>query len=142
MSDPRPGTSTKDLNALCPCVRRLFLDVYEAMKLREIPLSVIETARDLERQRYYKLIGSSKTLKSSHLPQPPNGKSLAVDAAPKSVLLLKNWGAPLKKGAPPHPDWLAYTAEARSAGLLCGADWAGQDQGWDYPHVYLTACRC
>lgn len=140
MSDPRPGTSSRDLNRLCPCVRSRFIDLAGVPGLK---LVVIETLRDLERQAYYVEIGVSRTLKSGHLAQPPNGLSLAVDAVPKDLLKLKNWGGPLKKGAPPHELWLLYTDMARKNELLCGADWnGGPDTGWDWPHVYLKKCLC
>jgi hypothetical protein len=110
-------------------VRTLFLDLCGAIGF---PLAVIETRRDLERQRYYKAHGVSRTLKSSHLPQEPNGLSLAVDVCPKPYLVIKGW-------APGAPLWLELTEAARDLGLACGADWATFK---DWPHLYLPKCAC
>jgi hypothetical protein len=100
-----------------------------------VSLILVETWRDYPRQVYYVAHGVSRTMNSKHLPQPPNGLSLAVDAVPVRVLSLKGW-------APGHEDWLVYTAAARAQGLECGGDWAGKDKGWDWPHLQLKECLC
>lgn len=130
-----PGYATTDPMKLCPCARSKYLDLVEVCHGQGLKLLLIETMRDIVRQQYYREHGVSKTLRSSHLPQQPFELSLAVDACPKALLEFKNW-------APGHPLWLVYTAAARTVGLKCGADWLGQDKGWDWPHVYLDKCQC
>lgn len=127
-----PGTVSTDPMRLCACVRSRFMDVVESCFLDGVKLVIIETARDAARQAYYVAEGVSKTLNSLHLPQPPFGLSLAVDAAPQSVLAMKYW-------APWHADWKTYGAAAKAVGLEWGADWVSFK---DYPHVQLRKCAC
>jgi peptidoglycan L-alanyl-D-glutamate endopeptidase CwlK len=95
-------------------------------------LQIIETMRDLERQRYYVKIGASQTLQSKHLPQAPNNLSLAIDCCPVEYLAVKGWasGGDL---------WDAYGIAMVSAGLLWGGNWR---TFVDKPHVYLDECVC
>lgn len=130
-----PGHSTTDPTKLCPCVQERYEDVRAGCEQQGFRVVTIETLRDLERQHYYLSIGVSKTLKSLHLPQPPNQLALAVDACPEPYLKVKGW-------APGADLWLKYTALARAAGLECGADWRGKDRGWDWPHLQLPVCLC
>lgn len=130
-----PGFATTDPLKLCPCIREKYIALIEACRNLGVKIVPIETFRDVIRQKYYVEHKLSKTMKSKHLPQPPNGLSLAVDAAPKDVLALKGW-------APGHVSWLIYTEQARALGLECGADWAGFNKGWDWPHVQLSSCQC
>lgn len=127
-----PGWATRDPLQLCPCIRVRWLDFATECKAREIPILLIETARDLERQRYYKSIGVSRTLKSMHLPQPPNGLSLAFDVCPREYLRVKGW-------SPGGQLWPILSEVGADVGLLWGGDW----RGWkDLPHFYRERCSC
>lgn len=127
-----PGWATKDPLALCPCVRSRFLDLVERAKAVGIELVVIETARDLNRQRWYKAHGLSQTLNSYHLQQPPGGKSRAFDVCPRAYLRTKQWN-------PGGSMWERLGEIGRALGLEWGGDW----DGWkDRPHFQLTACQC
>jgi len=127
--DKTPGWSTHLLSKLCPCVRIRWSGLVSAVPFA---LTLIETMRDFERQRYYKRIGVSRTLKSLHLPQPPHGLSLAFDCCPSEYLRTKRWN-------PGGVLWEALHARASDFGLLWGGNWLG----WkDRPHFYLEACRC
>ena len=124
-----PGWATRDPLKLCPCVRSRWLDFAERAPA---PLVLIETLRDLERQRYYYNSRVSRTLKSKHLPQPPNGLSLAFDTCPREYLRLKGW-------APDGGLWYALG----SVGLALGLHWGGSWTRFpDRPHFYLTSCAC
>ena len=110
-------------------------------------LQVIETARDLERQREYVRLGVSRTLESRHLapggaiPARPSGaRVLACDLAPSFVLGLPKWD-------PDNPAWTTFGEIALDAGLKWGGDWDSTPgrapyDGWDSPHVYLEECKC
>lgn len=117
---------------LCPCIRAKYLRFYEEAKVQGIKLTTIETQRDLERQIYYKQIGSSRTLKSYHLPHPPLGLSLAFDVCPTEYLKIKYWN-------PGGELWEKLGVIGRTLGLGWGGDW----QGWkDRPHFDLHECEC
>lgn len=129
-----PGWATRDPLKLCPCVRERWRDFATECKAREIPILLIETARDIARQRYYKSIGVSRTLKSMHLPQPPNGLSLAFDACPREYLRVKGW-------SPGGLLWprLGRIGREGSLRLLWGGDWRTFP---DLAHWYLERCLC
>jgi len=150
------GWSTRDLAALCPCVRHKVEGLLELFLHRTggASLQVIETARDIERQRHYVEIGASKpgTLedgpyRGKHLTR--NGavplditlaRVLACDVAPKSYLTLPYWD-------PEGRRWGVLGDIALSLGLKWGGDWDRTPgrrpyNGWDFPHVYLEACEC
>lgn len=126
-----PGTASRDPLRLCPCIRARFLDLAEQAKASGIALAVIETARDAERQAHYRRIGTSRTLKSLHLPQPPHGLSLAFDVAPKDYLRDKGWN-------PGGELWDRLGEIGRALGLEWGGDWDWQD----CPHFQLKRCLC
>lgn len=149
------GWSTRDLKALCPCVRERVHAVMELFLHRTAThLQVIETARDLERQRHYVDIGVSKP--GSLIAGPHRGKHLtrdglvpqvieaarvlACDMAPQRYLSLPHWN-------PEGHFWGVYGELALARGLLWGGDWDDTPgrrpfNGWDFPHVYLQQCQC
>ncbi len=121
-----PGWSTKKVSYLCPCIAEKLAAMQEKAGF---PLSIIETARDMERQEHYKKIGASKTLRSRHLLL-PSGKCLAFDIAPSEYLEIKGWN-------PKGPLWKQLGALGEAEGLEWGGSW-----GWDSPHFELAACQC
>ena len=80
--------------------------------------TVICTLRDEAEQAANVAHGVSWTLKSKHLPQPPDGKSLAIDLAPRDYLGLKYWN-------PTGPLWWAIAEAAVALGIRSGMDWHG-----------------
>jgi len=127
-----PGWATKNLRLLCPCVRALCVELVGTAKVHGIRVAVVETLRDLPRQRYYAETGVSRTLASPHLPQPPNQLSLAFDLVPREYLPMKLWN-------PGGELWTRLGALAGDLGLMWGGDW----RRWkDRPHFYLDRCRC
>ncbi len=80
------------------------------------PVRVITTLRTAAAQQLAVDHGVSWTLKSKHLPHPPDGKSLAIDVCPESLLTQKNW-------APANPLWWTVGAIVKSLGLRSGMDW-------------------
>jgi hypothetical protein len=94
----------------------------DAVKLRasciaiHLPVTIVGTLRTLEEQKKYLALGTSWTLDSKHLPQPPNGLSLAFDIVPTVLLTVKGWG-------PDSPLWNELGLLGKSLGLSWGGDW-------------------
>lgn len=130
-----PGSAFKSPKHLCPCIRAMYYQLADAFwEQAGESLTVIETLRDEERQHYYVSIGSSRTMKSKHLPQPPSNLSLAFDVAPSSYLSLKLW-------FPKGPHWQTMG----TIGARVGLQWGGVIwlPSWeDKPHFQLAECRC
>ena len=129
-----PGWSTKDPDFLCPCIRNRY-DRF--MSLIGLWVTVLETARDMKRQEYYKSIGASRTLRSKHLIAPKvmdDKGALAFDVAPTEYLYMKAWN-------PNGPLWKAMGKIGKSVGLQWGGElWA---PGFiDKPHFQLERCQC
>lgn len=129
-----PGWSTKDPAMLCECVRTKYMDLLDWAKGQDLPLTTIETARDVVRQRYYVKVGASRTMKSKHLIQ---GKSpilgaLAFDIAPTEYLSLKAWN-------PRGPLWKKLGERGEKLGLEWGGRWVSFP---DLPHFQLDRCEC
>lgn len=95
-------------------------------------VTVIETGRDEERQAYYVEIGVSHTEKSLHLPQPPKGKALAYDIAPKDYLAMKGWN-------PGGDLWILLGTIGEGLGMEWGGRWPTLQ---DRPHYQLKKCAC
>ncbi len=100
-----------------------------------IELVVITTLRSYHEQELAVQHGVSWTLKSMHLPQPPEGKSLAIDVCPHSLMSQKWW-------APKSPLWWTLAQIGTGLGLRSGMDWhnvglppVGQERpAWDPSH--------
>jgi hypothetical protein len=70
--------------------------------------------------------GLSWILQGKHLPQPPEGKSLAMDLAPTEIVVhaaLPNATSYDKEWAPRDPAWWVIANEAIKLGLRSGLDW-------------------
>jgi hypothetical protein len=149
------GWSTRDLRALCPCVRSRVEAVRELYLHRvAAQLKVIETARDMERQAEYVRLGASKPAtmedgphRGKHLTRDgripervSDARVLACDMAPAEYLSQPKWN-------PGGRLWLVYGELALARGLEWGGTWDDTPgrapyDGWDRPHVYLRECRC
>lgn len=85
-----------------------------------VPLTIVCTLRSMQEQELSVQHGTSWTLKSMHLPHPPEGKSLAIDVVPTSLMGEKWW-------APKNPLWWVVAQIGVDLGLKSGMDW--HDQG-------------
>src|ERR1051325_1287509 len=92
-----------------PLAEQLIEKCYQA----SIPVTVITTLRTLEEQKRAVDHGVSWTMHSKHLPQPPEGKSLAIDLCPADLIHEKNW-------APWSPLWGRIQEIGRGLGLKAG----------------------
>ena len=129
MADIEP--QCRDLDMLCPCVRAKAEEFLAQASAAGIPVTIYETLRGVKRQEYYVARGVSWTMHSKHLPQPPNGLSLAFDAAPTDYLTEPHWN-------PEGKYWQTLMHIAEAVGLENGGRWSQRD----YPHNQLTVCEC
>ena len=127
----RPGTSSRDPLKLCPCVRLRYVALRDKAEPIGLDTVLIETLRDSNRQSYYMAIGVSWTMRSKHLPQPPNSLALAFDIAPKEYLSEKQW-------VPGGPLWFVLADIGEGLGL----EWGGRWREKDYCHFQLGTCAC
>jgi peptidoglycan L-alanyl-D-glutamate endopeptidase CwlK len=81
-----------------------------------IPMTLIDTLRTPAQQQINVANGVSWTLNSKHLPQPPEGKSDAWDAAPTELIGTKLW-------SPASPLWGRVGIIGTQLGLAWGGDW-------------------
>lgn len=126
-------TDSRDPSDLCPCVRAKLERVLLECRHAGIPVTLISTLRSIEQQRRNVAAGVSWTMRSKHLPQPPNGKSLAFDLAPREYLDKKGWN-------PTGPVWDDIDVMCDTVGLKTGVFRNGKNI--DRPHHYLDACQC
>jgi hypothetical protein len=91
---------------------------------------VIEDTGRTESEQQVKLAqGVSWTQRSKHLPQPPEGKSEAIDGVPRACMALKYWGwnGTIQNS---NPLWGKLIAIARTIpGIKCGVDFPRPDPG-------------
>jgi hypothetical protein len=120
----------RDPLKLCPCV----LGRYRELKMKLVaPTTLVETLRQPDRQAYYYQIGATRTLTNSkHLPQNPNGLSLAFDIVPTEYLSARLW----------DPDGDLWSEMGR-IGEALGLQWGGRWKSiHDNPHFQLPVCQC
>jgi hypothetical protein len=80
------------------------------------PMRVICTLRTPAAQADALARGTSTTMRSKHLAQPPEGKSHAIDLCPVRLLTERNW-------APLDPVWAQMGAIGVELGLTWGGNW-------------------
>ena len=108
---------------------KLRLLLVEAIKTSPLDFTVIETVRTIEQQRIYVAKGTSKTMKSRHIPSTnKSGLCEAVDIAPypidwKNTARFKQLAEHIKK-----------TAKALNINIVWGGDWKTLI---DMPHYEL-----
>ncbi len=107
-----------------------------------VPVTIITTLRSSAEQAHAVATGVSWTLHSLHLPQPPDGKSLALDLAVTEYLAMKNWN-------PVGEKWWVIARSAVARGLRSGMDWhsvglppTGTTRpSWDPSHMEMRVDR-
>lgn len=90
---------------------------------------VIDTGRTYEEQLGKLAQGVSWTKYSKHEPQPPEGKSEAIDIAPRAVMTLKNW-------APQSDLWVQLGSIGKALGLKWGGDWEDTPDPSHFEYVH------
>jgi hypothetical protein len=86
------------------------------------PLEVIDTGRTPAEQQLKLAQGVSWTEHSKHEPQPPEGKSEAIDVCPKSYLTMKGWN-------PAGEKWAQLGAIGEKHGMFWGRRWTHINNG-------------
>src|SRR5882762_10105006 len=87
-----------------------------------------DTGRTPEEQVIKVAQGVSWTQHSKHLPQPPEGKSEAIDIVPRECLSLKYWGWSGKVETS-HPAWGKLIEIGKGLGMGCGVYFPKSDPG-------------
>ena len=108
------GTS---LDELASYFRPLAEQLLEECTAQGILVDVIDTGRTPTEQEQKLAQGVSWTTHSKHLPQPPEGKSEAIDVCPTLYLTMKNWN-------PTGSFWAEIGAIGEGLGLEWGGRWA------------------
>src|SRR6266436_9842103 len=80
------------------------------------PLEVIDTDRTPSEQQAKLAQGVSWTHNSKHLPQPPEGKSEAIDVCPRSYMAMKGWN-------PSGEKWAILGELGEKLGMFWGGRW-------------------
>ncbi len=108
------STSLDDLDSrFRPLAIRLLGDLAAA----ELPSKVTYTLRSPQAQAVAVSRGRSTTMKSKHLAQPPEGKSLAIDICPECLIGRPNY-------APEDPRWWKVGEIGKALGLRWGGQWS------------------
>lgn len=124
------------LNDLDGRIRPLVFELIARSAERGIPLVIINTLRTPEQQAANVAKGVSWTSNSKHLPQPPDGKSLAIDVAPYSQF--QEHGEHKIQWDAADPSWSIIGAIGEALGLRWGGRWAQRDMG-HFEYVTTTA---
>lgn len=110
------------LDKLDSRIRPLAEALIENARAAGIALRVINTLRTTEEHQLDLFNGVSWTNNSLHLPQPPDGLSLAIDVCPLVYVTMKNWN-------PSGPYWLEIGEMGEALGLRWGGRWKQRDLG-------------
>jgi hypothetical protein len=105
----------KELSALASYFRPQVDSFLAAAEAAGIAITVIDTDRTPAEQQVKLAQGVSWTEHSKHEPQPPEGKSEAIDTCPTEYLSMKLWN-------PGGPLW----AQIGGIGERCGMFWGGK----------------
>jgi hypothetical protein len=108
--------ASRDLADLDPRLRPLAEQVIAACIAASTPVTVVCTLRSEPEQMAEIRAHQSWTAMSKHLPQPPDGLSLAIDLVPTILIGKLNW-------APTDPAWWVIARAGVALGLRSGMDW-------------------
>src|SRR5216684_847525 len=106
----------KSLDALASYFRPQVDEFLGACEAAGILLTVIDTDRTPAEQQQKLADGVSWITHSKHLPQPPEGKSEAIDVCPTVYLTMKGWN-------PGGPLWAQIGAIGERLGMFWGGRW-------------------
>ena len=110
--------SSRSLDDLDARFRPLAEQVLTKCAAAGLDITIITTLRTPVEQAHAVASGVSWTTHSKHLPQPPDGKSLAIDLAPTLYLPMKLWN-------PTGALWWIIAQAGVDVGLRSGMDWNG-----------------
>lgn len=107
----------KSLDSLASYFRPQVDEFLGAAEAAGVLLTVIDTDRTESEQQQKINQGVSWTQNSKHLPQPPEGKSEAIDVCPTEYLTMKNWN-------PRGPLWNEIGLLGEKCGMFWGGKWS------------------
>lgn len=112
---------SRALDDLDPNFKPIAMELLARSLEKGIPLVIIDTLRTLEEQAEAVKNGFSSTLKGKHLPQPPSGKSKAMDVCP--YLEFQLHGPDKLQWDASDPIWQKVGVIGESLGLRWGGRW-------------------
>ena len=112
----KKAMASKSLDDLDSRFRPLVDQLLSNLSDAGVKVVVIDTLRTPVEQAQNIANGVSWTQNSKHLPQPPDGKSLAIDLCPTEYLTMKNWN-------PTGPLWWQIAQAGVALGMRSGMDW-------------------
>jgi hypothetical protein len=112
----------KDLNELASYFLPIAQQLIDQGNAAGLDLVIITTGRTATEQLTKIATGVSWVTRSKHEPQPPEGKSEAIDLCPRVLLTEKNW-------APDSPLWQQLGTIGENLGLRWGGRWVQKDMG-------------
>ena len=107
-----------NLNELASYFEPIAQKLLDSCSLVGVPCRIIDTGRTAEEQVVKLETNVSWTTNSKHEPQPPEGKSEAIDICPFIIL-----NGPIKNWDPRNPLWLRIGLIGESLGLKWGGRW-------------------
>jgi hypothetical protein len=118
----------KDLNELASYFLPLAQQLIDQCAANGVPVRIVDTGRTAEEQEQKIIEGVSWTTTSKHEPQPPEGKSEAIDVVPLAILKLRkaDWD-------PTNPLWLKIGLIGEGLGLKWGGRWININDGHGDP---------
>jgi peptidoglycan L-alanyl-D-glutamate endopeptidase CwlK len=108
----------KSLDELASYMFPLAVELIHQCEQAGVSVRIVDTGRTAAEQEQKLAQGVSWVPRSKHEPQPPEGKSEAVDIVPMSILAehKPDWD-------PGHPDWQRIGAIGEKLGLRWGGSW-------------------
>lgn len=121
----------RDLNELASYFLPLAQALIDGCSAVGVPVRIITTGRTPAEQEEKLAQGVSWVSVSKHEPQPPEGKSEAIDVVPLSVLSehKPDWD-------PTHPDWQVIGRIGKELGLRWGGDWTKHPDMGHFEYVH------
>ena len=121
---------SRALNDLSPRFRNQVFEFLARCTEAGVPLLIVDTLRTTEEQAANIAKGVSWTKNSKHLPQQPDGKSLAIDVVPYDIYTSAPGGDKLAWDSK-HPHWQKIGEIGERLGMTWGGRWKSTP---DYGH--------
>lgn len=120
----------RDLQELASYMLPLAVELIRQCGEAGVDVRIVDTGRTPSEQEQKLAQGVSWVSRSKHEPQPPEGKSEAIDIVPMSVLAENkpDWD-------PQHPDWQKIGPIGEALGLRWGGRWKGHPDPSHFEYV-------